>query len=65
MVRMVVETLFGWPGVGNLLISSVTTRDFPVIQATVIVTAIAVFLVNAGVDVLYTVLNPKLRRNAT
>jgi peptide/nickel transport system permease protein len=59
---VVVETIFGWPGVGKLMIDATHERDFPVIQATVIITAIAVFAINAATDVLTTIIDPRTRR---
>jgi ABC-type dipeptide/oligopeptide/nickel transport system permease component len=58
---IVTETVFAWPGVGQLLISSVNTRDFPMVQATVLLLASLFVLGNFGVDVLYAWLNPKIR----
>jgi peptide/nickel transport system permease protein len=58
---IVTETVFAWPGVGQLLISSVSYRDFPMVQATVLLLASLFVLGNFGVDVLYAWLNPKIR----
>ena len=58
---IVTETVFAWPGVGQLLISSVNTRDFPMVQATVLLLASLFVLGNFAVDVLYAWLNPKIR----
>jgi ABC-type dipeptide/oligopeptide/nickel transport system permease component len=58
---IVTETVFAWPGVGQLLIASVNTRDFPMVQATVLLLASLFVLGNFGVDVLYAWLNPKIR----
>jgi len=58
---IVTETVFAWPGVGQLLISSVNTRDFPMVQATVLLLASLFVLGNFGVDVLYAWLNPRIR----
>jgi len=58
---IVTETVFAWPGVGQLLISSVNTRDFPMVQATVLLLASLFVLGNLAVDVLYAWLNPKIR----
>lgn len=55
------ETLFSWPGVGRWLVASVLSRDYPVLQGGVLLLAIMIVLVNVGVDVLYTMLNPRLR----
>jgi peptide/nickel transport system permease protein/oligopeptide transport system permease protein len=58
---IVTETVFAWPGVGQLLISSVNVRDFPMVQATVLLLASLFVLGNFAVDVLYAWLNPKIR----
>lgn len=57
---VIVETIFGWPGVGKLMIDSIVQRDFAVLQATVIVTAASIFLLNIFIDVLYTFLDPRI-----
>ncbi|WP_158742345.1 ABC transporter permease subunit [Acidisphaera sp. L21] len=56
------ETVFSWPGVGHWLVESVQRRDYNVLQGGTLLIAILVMLVNLGVDVLYGVLNPRLRR---
>jgi peptide/nickel transport system permease protein len=58
---IVTETVFAWPGVGQLLISSVNSRDFPMVQGTVLLLSTLFILGNFGVDVLYAYLNPKIR----
>jgi len=58
---VIVETVFGWPGVGKLMIDSVIQRDFPTVQATVMVTATAIFLMNIVIDLLYVALDPRIR----
>jgi peptide/nickel transport system permease protein len=58
---VVVETVFGWPGIGKLTIDAITQRDFPILQACVLVTAIAVFFINVVVDILYSALDPRVR----
>lgn len=59
---MLTEYIFAWPGLGLQLINSVTTLDFPVIQATVFVVAVLVFLVNVVMDLVFRLLDPRLRR---
>jgi len=61
---VIVETVFGWPGVGDLLISSISFRDFPVIQACIIVITGIVVLVNLAVDLTYGYLDPRIRMGA-
>jgi dipeptide transport system permease protein len=56
------ETVFSWPGVGHWLVDSVQRRDYNVLQGGTLLIAMLVMLVNLGVDVLYGVLNPRLRR---
>jgi len=55
-----VETVFGWPGLGTLVIQAITNRDFPLVQASVMVYAFTFAMANLVVDVLYTYLNPKV-----
>jgi ABC-type dipeptide/oligopeptide/nickel transport system permease component len=58
---IVVETVFAWPGVGRLIIRAVQQRDFPVLQLAVIIVAASVVLVNFAVDMLYAVVDPRVR----
>jgi peptide/nickel transport system permease protein len=58
---IVTETVFAWPGVGQLLISSVSYRDFPMVQGTVLLLATLFIFGNFAVDVLYAYLNPRIR----
>lgn len=58
---VIVETVFGWPGVGKLMIDSVIQRDFPVVQAAIMVTATAIFLLNIIIDLVYVGLDPRIR----
>jgi peptide/nickel transport system permease protein len=58
---VVVETIFGLPGIGKLMIDSVLQRDFAVVQAAVLVTAIAIFLMNILIDIAYAMLDPRIR----
>jgi peptide/nickel transport system permease protein len=58
---IIVETLFGIPGVGQLLITSVNQRDFAVVQAVVLVTGTTIILLNLLIDVLYARVNPRIR----
>jgi peptide/nickel transport system permease protein len=57
----VVEFIFNWPGVGKLTLDSVASRDFPMIQGGVLVAALAFVVVNFLVDLLYAVLDPRIR----
>lgn len=58
---IVVETVFSWPGLGRLLIDSVSYRDYPVIQAEILLFSFEFVLINLLVDVLYAVVNPEIR----
>jgi peptide/nickel transport system permease protein len=58
---VITETIFGIPGVGRLAMDSLLARDFPVIQAVVLLMAVAVVLSNLLVDVLYAYLDPRIR----
>jgi peptide/nickel transport system permease protein len=59
---VIVEQLFAYPGVGTRLVAAINGRDFPVIQAGVFMVALIVFTVNAGVDFLYTLADPRIRK---
>jgi len=58
---VIVETVFGFPGVGKLLIDSITYRDFSVLQTAVLVTAIAILVMNILIDIAYALLDPRIR----
>ena len=58
---IVVEVVFNWPGMGRLLIDSVDSRDYPVIQGLVLLFSLEFVLINLIVDVLYAVINPTIR----
>jgi glutathione transport system permease protein len=58
---IVVEVVFNWPGLGRLLIDAVSMRDYPVIQAEVLLFSLEFILINLVVDVLYAVINPTIR----
>lgn len=60
-VAVVVETVFAWPGVGRLLYEGISFRDFPVVQATVLIGGAMIVIVNFFVDVLYAVIDPRIR----
>jgi peptide/nickel transport system permease protein len=60
-VAVVVETVFAWPGVGRLLFEGISFRDFPVVQATVLINGAMVVIVSFLVDVLYAVIDPRIR----
>jgi peptide/nickel transport system permease protein len=60
-VAAVVETVFAWPGIGRLLYEGVTFRDFPVVQATVLLGGTMIVVVNLVIDLLYAVIDPRIR----
>src|SRR6476619_1205256 len=60
-VAVVVETVFAWPGIGRLLYEGITFRDFPVVQATVILGGSMIVVVNLLVDILYELIGPRIR----
>ena len=57
----IIETIFGWPGVGRLAVQSIFDRDFPIIQGTVLLVAVAYLVTNLVVDLLYAGLDPRIR----
>ncbi len=60
-VAVVVETVFAWPGVGRLLYEGIAFRDFPIVQATVLLGGAMIVVANLVVDVLYAVIDPRIR----
>ncbi|KKE80212.1 MULTISPECIES: ABC transporter permease [Bacillaceae] len=58
---IIIENVFSLPGLGNLLIQSITSRDFPLVQSMVLYIAIIVLLINFIVDMLYKVIDPRIR----
>ncbi len=58
---VVIEMIFGFPGIGRLMMESIQYRDFAVIQAGVIVTAAAIFLLNIVIDLAYALLDPRIK----
>jgi dipeptide transport system permease protein len=56
------ETIFSWPGIGNWLVHGVQSRDYPVVQGGILLVACVVIVVNLAVDLLYGVVNPRIRR---
>ena len=58
---VIVETVFAWPGIGRLAIDSVAARDYPVVQATVLLIAAIYVVINVLVDLSYLVLDPRTR----
>lgn len=58
---VVTETVFSWPGIGKLTVDAIFARDYPVIQGAVLLTATLFVLVNLATDVVYAVLDPRIR----
>jgi len=58
---IITETVFAWPGVGRLAVQAVFERDFPVVESVVLLTATIFVLLNLAVDLLYAVLDPRIR----
>jgi peptide/nickel transport system permease protein len=58
---VITETIFAVPGLGRLLVDAIFRRDYPIIQAVVLITSLSVILANLVVDVLYGVLDPRIR----
>jgi peptide/nickel transport system permease protein len=60
---LITEYIFAWPGLGLILVQSITNLDFPTIQATVFVVAYLVFIVNLLMDQVFRLADPRLRRS--
>ncbi len=58
---VVTETVFSWPGIGRLAIQGIYNRDYPVVQASVFIAAAFFVMINFVVDLLYTILDPRIR----
>ncbi|MDP5326343.1 MAG: ABC transporter permease subunit [Paracoccaceae bacterium] len=56
------ETIFSWPGIGKWMVDSIFRRDYPVVQGGLLLIAVIVMIVNLTVDVLYGLINPKIRK---
>ena len=60
---LITETVFAWPGLGQLLIQAVNTRDMAIVQASVFIIAILVILMNLLADIVYRILDPRIKYN--
>ena len=58
---VIVENVFAWPGLGTLLVSAVSNRDYAIVQAGTLVAATIVVVLNLTVDLLYAQLDPRIR----
>ncbi|MBI4465446.1 MAG: ABC transporter permease [Acidobacteria bacterium] len=59
---MVTETIFSWPGLGRLLLQAINSRDYPLVQGCILTISLSYIVVNALTDVLYSVVDPRIRR---
>jgi peptide/nickel transport system permease protein len=59
--NMIVETVFGWPGLGRLVVESIFLRNYPLVQAAVLFYAVTYVMLNFFADILYTILNPRVK----
>jgi ABC-type dipeptide/oligopeptide/nickel transport system permease component len=58
---IITEQIFAWPGLGRLLITSITTRDYPQVQASILIIAVTYILINFASDLLYGVVDPRIK----
>ena len=58
---VVTEIVFNIPGLGRLVVSAILRRDYPVVQGVILVTAMAYVLINLGVDLVYALIDPRIR----
>ncbi|KPQ21584.1 MAG: oligopeptide transport system permease protein [Rhodobacteraceae bacterium HLUCCA24] len=58
---VVTETVFAWPGIGRLIVQSIDSRDFPVVQAAVLMLAVTFVLINLVTDLVYRFLDPRIK----
>lgn len=62
--NMIVETVFGWPGIGSLAVNAIKARNYPLVQGVVLLYAVTYVFLNLAADLLYTYLNPRLRNRS-
>jgi peptide/nickel transport system permease protein len=58
---VIVEAVFSWPGLGSLMVQSISNRDFPVVQGAMLFAALVFIVVNLVVDLLYAAIDPRIR----
>ena len=58
---VITESVFGWPGIGNLMMKSVSLRDYPLVQAILLISSSLFVLVNLAVDIVYTLVDPRMK----
>ena len=56
-----IEQIYRWQGIGQLMVSSINAHDYPLIQAIVVVTAVAIIIINFIVDMLYLAVDPRIK----
>jgi peptide/nickel transport system permease protein len=61
----VTESVFGWPGIGRLAVQAAQTRDYPLVMGLTLMAAVMVVVINLLVDLLYAVVDPRVRREGT
>jgi peptide/nickel transport system permease protein len=61
---VITETVFSWPGIGSLMVESIQRRDYPVVQACVLLISVAYVLVNTLTDLIYALIDPRIRLGA-
>jgi len=60
-VAVVIEVIFSWPGVGQLLYDGLSNRDFPMVQGVVLMSGLMIVMLNFVIDVLYGYVDPRIR----
>ena len=58
---LILETVFAWPGVGRLMVTGVSGRDFPVVQGVTMMVAVVTLVINLLVDIAYAYVDPRIR----
>jgi peptide/nickel transport system permease protein len=58
---VVIEQMFGWAGIGSLLVTAISQRDYPIIMAVTVVISVAVLICNILIDIIYTILDPRIK----
>jgi peptide/nickel transport system permease protein len=58
---VITETIFAWPGVGTTIYTAINARDYPLIQAAVLMLSVFFVVINLGIDLLYAVIDPRIR----
>jgi len=60
-VAVIIETIFAWPGIGRLLFEGISFRDFPIVQGVVLMSGVMIVTVNLVIDLLYALIDPRIR----